>query len=109
MKQANIVLRLEKHGQDVGKSNVTPAEVALLVAEHKVNAGGNPVVSHTDAPDVTRTDVEEVARLKGIYGVAKVNALYPGLKPSLPTSFDEASGLGVSATIPVNKLLVKSP
>ncbi len=108
MKQANIVLRLEKHGQDVGKSNVTPAEVALLVAEHKVNAGGDPIVSRTDAPDVTRTDVEEVARLKGIYGNAKVTALYPGLKPSLPVSFEEALGLGTGATLPVNKLLVKS-
>jgi len=100
MKQANILLRLEKHGQDVHRNGVTPAEVAILVSEHHVNAGGNPVVETTPDKDVTRTDSEEVERLKARYGVAKVNALYPGLKPSLPVDFKEASELGLKVQMP---------
>lgn len=107
MKTANITLRLEKHGHDVTKTGVTPAEASLLVAEHHINAGGDPIVEATDGPDVTRTDVEEVERLKAKYGAGKVIALYPGAKPSLPATLKEAREIGLRVSIPVNKLLVK--
>jgi len=43
MKQASILLHLDKSGHSVPRHEVTPIEAILLVAEHHKNAGGNPV------------------------------------------------------------------
>lgn len=108
MKTATILLRLEKSGHDVQKHDITPAEVALLVSEHKANVSGDPILELTPTADVTRTDIDEVLRLKKTYSAVKITALYPGLKPSLPVSFEEARALGLGVALPVNKLLVKA-
>ena len=107
MKQVNLTLRLEKHGHDVIRTGVTPAEAAILVSEHHVNAGGNPLHDVVDQKDITRSDVEEVDRLRAKFGLAKVNALFPGAKPALPVDMKEAVEMGLRTPMPGTKLLVK--
>lgn len=78
-KLANIVLKLDKIGSSVQRKNVTPAEVMFLVADHHVNAGGDPIVKLVEIKEdteekalvplrkeleVLRTQLEELADLE---------------------------------------------
>lgn len=114
--------------QDVPLKEITPAEACLLVAEHHRNVGDSAIhdlgpvirttsekvfvdgkhtdnkVTRTEFTEVERTVVEEIARLKGKYGVRKVTALFPGAIPQLPTTFDEAIKIGITTVLPEEKL-----
>lgn len=114
--------------------NVTPAEVALLVAEHHRNAGGMPIENlgrQTDKKGkamvytedehgvetgtmkevfVERAEIQvdpraERSRLANKYRASKVAALFPGLVPSFPTTFRQAMEAGLSTTMPDERLL----
>ena len=138
MKLATVKLNLSKEGHEVFRENVTPAELALLVAEHHTNSGGKPIdtdekgdfTSHAlkltgDTSKIPvldkdgkqekdekgnlkfhppRTNAEEKARLFGRYNAAKVNAMYPGPMPNMPTDFKEAYKLGLGTVLPSSKL-----
>lgn len=116
MKLADVVIRLSKEGHDVPRSDVTPAELLLLVAEHHANAGGDPIVSITETGDTTmkegdetvetRTVSEEVGRLKMRYGSHKVEHLFQGAIPNLPATFDEAKEIGIHTVLPSSRLTI---
>jgi hypothetical protein len=95
MPLANLRLKLNKY-LDVVLSEVTPAELLLLVAMHHGHAGGNPL---KEIGSVERTNQEELARLRGKYAASRVAKIYVGAKPELPKTFKEAQELGVNLTI----------
>jgi len=104
MKQANIRLLLDKSGHDIAISDVTPAEVTLLVAEHQFNAGKDPILEVKETNPVQRTVTDEIQRLRQKYAANKINALFPGTSPNLPATFDEARKAGIGKSLPTNKL-----
>lgn len=130
MKLATVVYNLTKEGHHIVRENVTPAEHLLIVAEHHANAGGKPVVSVKETGDTTKVEVEEekddgkggkvkvkvtktvpartaadeVTRLSGRYAANKINFLFPGADPKMPTTFDEAEKRGVQLRLPSSKL-----
>lgn len=131
MKLATVIFNLNKEGHHVVRENVTPAELALLVAEHHVNSGGKPLdvdekgdfinksvvetgdtskrVTVKDGKEVTetvpvRTAIEEKGRLMQRYAANKVNAMYPGGSPNLPSDFKSAYKLGLQTALPASKL-----
>ncbi len=53
---ANIVLKTDKIGCAVPKKHVTPAEATFLIADNRVNSGGDPIVRFEPVPD----DAQEV-------------------------------------------------
>jgi hypothetical protein len=121
MKLATVVYNLTKEGHHIQRENVTPAEHLLIVAEHHANSGGKPVVSVKETGDTTKVEVEEggkkvvktvpartaadeVARLSGRYAANKINFLFPGADPKMPTTFEEAEKRGVQLRLPSSKL-----
>jgi hypothetical protein len=63
---------------------------------------GKHVGSEVDLKEytyVTRTNVDEVSRLVTKYGKKRVSNLFPGAMPTLPSSFDEAVKVGLSAEL----------
>src|SRR5882757_6764653 len=110
--------------QDVPLKEITPAEACLLVAEHHRNVGDSAIydlgpvvrthtekvfvdgkhtdnkVTKTEITEVERTVVEEIANLKGKYGVKKVTTLFPGAIPQLPQTFKEAIEIGITTVLP---------
>lgn len=88
---------------------VTPAEAAILVAEHHRNVGGNPLDKVDEGEEVERSAMEERNRLFGSYGKAKVVAMYPGGKPQLPDDYKEAVEMGLSVTLPTDQFVNGSP
>lgn len=103
MKVANCVINL---GQcTVPKAGVTPAELMLLKAEHHKNAKGQVVVSVEETGEIERTAPQEAARLKGLYGKKKVEALFPGFSPVFPADFAEVKAMSPEGiTLPGNIL-----
>lgn len=114
--------------------NVTPAEVAILVAEHHKAAGGMPItnlVRQTDTKGramvyeddgeggekgvmkevlVERSIIKvdpraERARLCAKYRTSKVTALFPGLVPVFPKTFRQAMSAGLATEMPDERLM----
>ena len=105
MKTATVK-ELDKIGMDVVVRNVTPAEVALLVAEHHAKVGRNPVsiIDGTEV-EIKVSSMQEINRLYGKYHPKKVKNLYPSPTANLPESFDEAFALGMGTTSPGTKFM----
>lgn len=100
---ASIRLIMDGKGSDVPKDGVTPAEAVILAMDHIGEVGKYPIhdivptgPATDDVQDgeetkhAVRTVLSEVRRLRTKYGKARVNKLFPGAIPSLPTSFEEA-------------------
>jgi len=132
MKLATVILNLSKEGHHVTREHVTPAELALLVAEHHVNAGGKPIDMDSDEKFAKRAITEtgdtavevgkdekgnatkktvparstgdEKKRLMGRYAGNKVNAMFPGAMPQMPSTYEEAYKLGLGTVLPSSKL-----
>lgn len=115
MKLATIRINLTKEGHEVIRENVTPAELALLTAEHHAASGGKPFEidskgdfsndSVKETGDVKeRTTGEEKQRLKSRYAANKVEAMFPGASPNMPTDFKSAYKLGLGTILPATKL-----
>lgn len=96
MQTANIMLALGgDKGTTVPKYAITCAEIAVLQAIH----GNDAVFDIEPNEDVDRTSREEIARLAGIYGLAKMNgptgevpvvaSLFPGAAARVHQSLDE--------------------
>lgn len=90
MKNATCWLIVEKHGSNVPKTDITPAEAQVLVHIHHRFIGKCPVTDVKEGKDIERTDVQEVNRLKSKYGSKVVEELYGKVNHRLPKSFDEA-------------------
>lgn len=103
MKQANVLLKLSKD-HEVHLSNVTPIEALLLTAEHHKNAGGNPLtLDETSIKDVTRTEDEELSRLRHKYPSSKLKVLTTEVR-NFPTDFKQATEKGVNLALPSGSL-----
>ena len=94
MKTATLVLRMHKDSSVV-KVGVTPAQAMLLTSIHLTGAGKDPIENIVETESVKRTNVEEVRRLRGIYGDAKVKSLF-GPNSPLPQTFNDALIAGKS-------------
>jgi hypothetical protein len=57
---------------------------------HVHNSKENPVSGCKSTGEVTRSDSEELGRLKNRYPVDEVERLFPGVSVKLPATFDEA-------------------
>lgn len=111
MLTASVWLTMDKNGSNVHKHNVTPAEAMLLVSMHHAAAGGNPIKTREGVLNLTnvkvekRTAREEKHRLLNFYSPKKVNALFPGAMPQMPSDFEEAGSAGLEAQVPTERLL----
>ena len=133
MKTATLRLKIGGLGSDVWLKNITPPELAILVADHHRTVGGNPVIdgslkeeSHS-IPELNEqrecvlnedgttsmvdppwtkdrwTTAAEKRRLVSRYGKPKIEALYPGGSP-MPEDWTEAVELGTQTSLPENKM-----
>ncbi len=121
MKQADIELKIDRFGSSVPLKGVTPAEVLYLVADHHINAGGDPIielVEKGEAQTVTgtspdgkaivrpRTAGEEIQRLRRKYPSRNLAKVFgTSFEPNLPTDFAHARASGVGMVLPDNKLI----
>jgi hypothetical protein len=103
---ADVIVKLDKIGQDVRRKKVTPAEVAILVAEHHKRVGDVPVtvVKGTES-EVDIRPVALYSMLMGRYAANKVKAIFPSASGTFPETFEEAVELGMSTVMPENRLL----
>jgi hypothetical protein len=83
----------------VKKTNVTPAEAALLIKLHRPSAGQMPILQPVAVGEVERSDFEELDRLRKIYGGKTIKAAWPGVTPTLPQAFSDV-GVKVAAPLP---------
>ena len=91
MQTANAIVNLAGDaGQQVPKTDLTPAEVAILLAIH----GNDAVHSIEIGEDVERSNRTELDRLHGIYGQSKgegqvpvMPQLFPGMGAKVPMTF----------------------
>jgi hypothetical protein len=126
MKSADVVVHLSKD-LNVSKRGVTPIEALLLTAEHHKNVGGDvidgaaadkvakevadPVFDEEGKPAMkdgkpvtkTRTDDDEIDRLRVKYGPAKVKALTSEVR-TFPADFVTACKKGVQVVLPSSPL-----
>lgn len=90
MQRANCTVRLAGSGDNtVAKTNVSPAEIACLLAIH---GEGSVVDIQPTSMDKT-PHVDERTRLKFIYGKPVIDRLFPGDFSKLPVTIAEL-GIG---------------
>jgi hypothetical protein len=94
MKTATVLLKLSRD-QTVVKTHVTPAQAFVLTVMHVANAGGEAPKVMQETEPLVRTDREEIARLRRVYGPGRIKSLF-GPNSSLPATFDDAIQSGVS-------------
>jgi hypothetical protein len=128
MKQCTVEIHLTKEGHSVLRSEVTPAELLLLVAMHHTNSGGKVIPTNEknelilapgpdavidlgeDPKDKTkrlsrpRNASEEKGRLRMRYAGNIVESLFPGADPKMPDSFKSAYDQGLKSVIPSSKM-----
>lgn len=111
MQLGNCWIVLNKDGTNVFRRNVTPAEAQLLRNQFEAFCGGNPVTlleildgeagvivkrDEENPSDLSkakirkRSNADEIRRLRGKYTDGIIKALFPGLNPELPATFEEA-------------------
>jgi len=111
MKTCSAEIHLTKEGHSVVRSEITPAELLILVAMHHANSGGKVIGTNekgelliTPGPDVTRTPAEEKARLRMRYAGNVVESTFPGASPNMPDTFKAAYELGLKTVLPASKM-----
>ena len=75
---------VRKHGTDT----ITPSEIMILRDLH----GDENVCDLKVVADVSRSQSEELIRLRGVYGADKVNKVYQGSMPTLPQEWKDIAG-----------------
>ena len=100
---ADIMLKVG-HGNQFPKKGVTPAEVAVLVAMHHANAGGNPVSNVRPTGTIAADPLVLRRVLVGKYSKEKVFALFPGQVPQFPTKFTRAVKIGLDTELKPERL-----
>ena len=106
IKVVDVVVKLDKIGQDVVRRAVSPAEIAILVAEHHKRAGGVPVTIIEDTEkevEVTGTGLYNA--LCARYGVKRTKNIYPSPTVRFPETVAEAIELGMATINPSEKLM----
>jgi len=90
MKTATARLVINDLGSDIPIGGLTPAEALVLGAMHMPNVKDYPLREIEEGPEIKRSAMDEVKRLRAKYGKTRINELFPGKMPSLPKDFDEA-------------------
>lgn len=106
MNVVDVVVKLDKIGQDVVRRAVTPAEVAILVAEHHKRAGGVPVtvIEGTEKEvEISGTGLYNI--LCARYGAKRTKNIYPSPTVRYPETVNEAIELGMATINPSEKLM----
>jgi len=108
MKQADIMLKLDKSTEIVRK-NVTTIEALFLVAEHQKNVGGTPVtviestiadaMSFSD-PKKPRSLDEELDRLRAKYHPDKLIGILNQVRELPGDDFKKAIQRGMTVAMP---------
>jgi len=113
---ANIWLKLDATGSNIQLSEVTPAEAAILNADHEANAKGVAVHDVVVTGTVERTGEAEINRLRDKYANAKnkkgevlATVLYPGKNPVLPQTFKEVGLEWTEAPKPAKAAVPATP
>lgn len=103
MQVGNIWLKIDATGSNIQLAEVTPAEVAILNADHEGNAKGVAVFDVTVVGNIERSGEVEIERLRAKYANAKdkkgelwAEKLYPGKNPVLPQTFAEVGVTPIS-------------
>lgn len=104
MPVASILLKVGR-GNEFRKTDVTPAEVALLVAMHQAKVGGNPVANIVPTSNVTVDPITLKRFLADKYSAGKVEMLFPGPIPRFPLKFLRAVKMGLGITLAPERLL----
>ena len=100
MQYGTCWLKFDKAGSNVQLADVTPAQVVVLRAIHSANLGGvDPVSGISIIGDVPRTSTDEKERLSNRYGTKTVEALFPGVDVTLPTTFEVAKDVVVKPIV----------
>ncbi len=96
MQIASCWLKIDSTGSNIQLSEVTPAEAAVLNADHEANAKGVAVHDVVWTRDEERSGEVEINRLREKYANASnkkgekwPTVLYPGKNPVLPQTFKE--------------------
>ena len=122
MKQADILLQIDRLGSTIPLKGVTPAEVLYLVADHHTNAGKDPIIELVELKEeaMTTTSVndkgqavrrprsksEEINRLRTKYPSRNLNRVFgSSFEPNLPEDFDRARAAGVGVSLPSGNLI----
>jgi len=95
MKTASIRLRLTQENTDIGIVGVTPAELQFLIGMFQPIVQDIPVdmdKHFKETGDVTRDEIDEVARLCSKYNRAKVMKMFDG--KNMPTTWEQAVKAG---------------
>jgi hypothetical protein len=105
MQIATLWVHTHKNGSNVFKKGVTPAEAMVYVRQFKDLVGRFPLTDISilgtaqsvksfgeDGKPVlkARTDGEEIARLHAMFSKRLLDEMFPGARPKLPETFDEA-------------------
>jgi len=96
MQIANCWLKIDPTGSNIHLEEITPAEAAILNADHEANAKGVAVHDVVITGNMDRSGEAEINRLRDKYANAKnkkgeqwATVLYPGKNPVLPQNFQE--------------------
>lgn len=91
MKTASAWVTFERHGSNIHKGGLTPAEVQVLVVIHHKTVGKVPVHDLVeDKTEVPRTENDELNRLCSKYGRELVTGLFGKINPRFPKTFKDA-------------------
>lgn len=104
MQVATIKLHLGKD-QTVERNNVTPAEAAFYVAEHRAGYGKCPVELVGAPTEIERTSKQEIERLYTRLPLKKIKMLYPNTLANVPDSFEAAFEVGMEMSFPSGSLM----
>lgn len=110
MQVATAWLKIDSTGSNIQLSEVTPAEAAILNADHEANAKGVAVHDVVVTGIAERSGEAEINRLREKYANAKnkkgeqwATVLYPGKSPMLPQTFKEVGLEAVELKATTNK------
>ena len=79
---------------EIQKKEVSPPELAILVALHSKSAGGSPI---TDIKPTGTRKIDQLALWSGLinrYGKLSVETLFPSPNSPMPTRFSRAMKIG---------------
>jgi len=96
MQIGNCWLKIDSTGSNIALTGITPAEAAILNADHEANAKGVAIYDVVVTANEERSGEAEINRLRDKYANAKnkkgdslATVLYPGKSPVLPQTFKE--------------------
>jgi hypothetical protein len=85
MQTAIVEILLNGNIQHTTTRRVTPAEIVVLRYIH----GSDSVVAPTEIESIKRSNLDELNRIKAVYGDETIKAVFPGAMPKVPSDLSE--------------------